>query len=755
MQVLSVRHRAFIPARLLYVAALLALGWLAGWPVFQGRTPASMGGLVHGRSLSSAPALSYSTYLGGARLDEAEAVTTDRDGNVYVVGLTSSSNFPVKNAVQPTRGGEDDAYVVKLSPTGEIIYSTYLGGDDDDEAVGIAVDSAGAAYIVGTTLSADFPTKNAAQSQCSGAFGVFGVCVGDAFVTKLSADGGAILYSTYLGGSLPDDGSAIAVDDTGAAYVLGETFSSNFPIKGALQTSRRGEADLFIAKLDTTRSGADSYVFGTYFGGGALENAEHIVVNGAGDIYIVGDTLSSDFPTEKAAQSSHKGFGDAFVTRLSANGASLVYSTYLGGGNKDYGYGIAVDSSGAAYVTGDTQSSDFTTKNALIGAFGGGVSDAFAAKFGPDGTLVYSTYLGSGGTDYGRSVAVDGEGQAYLAGNTNSGGFMTKNPIQPYRGEEDLYLIKLSAAGDAVLFGTFFGGSKADLNSDLAMDRAGNLAITGLTTSTDFPTLKAAQASFGGGFFDAFVTKLAMGGASPERVTNVHAASYDGSTLAADAIVSAFGSNLATATLAASSLPLPTTLGGTQVSVRDSGGVTRLAPLFFVSPTQVNYLMPQGLALGPATVTIQSGDGATSAGAVRLEQTAPGLFSADASGKGAAAAIALRIKADGTQQYEAVAAFDAAQNKYVLIPIDLGAETDQVFLLLFGGGIRHRASLSAVRFKIGGLDTEAVYAGEQSGFAGLDQVNARLSRSLIGRGEVDVTVTVDGKTSNIVRVSIR
>jgi uncharacterized protein (TIGR03437 family) len=352
-------------------------------------------------------------------------------------------------------------------------------------------------------------------------------------------------------------------------------------------------------------------------------------------------------------------------------------------------------------------------------------------------------------------VAVDGEGQAYLAGNTNSGGFMTKNPIQPYRGEEDLYLIKLSAAGDAVLFGTFFGGSKADLNSDLAMDRAGNLAITGLTTSTDFPTLKAAQASFGGGFFDAFVTKLAMGGASPERVTNVHAASYDGSTLAADAIVSAFGSNLATATLAASSLPLPTTLGGTQVSVRDSGGVTRLAPLFFVSPTQVNYLMPQGLALGPATVTIQSGDGATSAGAVRLEQTAPGLFSADASGKGAAAAIALRIKADGTQQYEAVAAFDAAQNKYVLIPIDLGAETDQVFLLLFGGGIRHRASLSAVRFKIGGLDTEAVYAGEQSGFAGLDQVNARLSRSLIGRGEVDVTVTVDGKTSNIVRVSIR
>jgi len=237
--------------------------------------------------------------------------------------------------------------------------------------------------------------------------------------------------------------------------------------------------------------------------------------------------------------------------------------------------------------------------------------------------------------------------------------------------------------------------------------------------------------------------------------TNVSAASYVSTSLAPESIVSAFGSGLATATLAAASTPLPTTLAGSTVKVRDSAGVERFAPLFFVSPAQVNYQMPPGTANGAATITVTSGDGSVSTGVSQITSVAPGVFAANASGQGVAAAIALRIKADGSQSYEPVAQFDPAQNKFVAVPIDLGPETDQVFLLLFGTGIRSRSSLSAVIARIGGADAQVTFAGAQEGFVGLDQVNARLSRSLIGRGEVDVVLAVDGQAANTARVSIR
>ena len=230
---------------------------------------------------------------------------------------------------------------------------------------------------------------------------------------------------------------------------------------------------------------------------------------------------------------------------------------------------------------------------------------------------------------------------------------------------------------------------------------------------------------------------------------------YLSTSLAPESIVSAFGSGLATATLAAASTPLPTTLAGTTVKVRDSAGTERLAPLFFVSPAQINYLIPAGTASGGATITITSGDGSVSTGVSQITSVAPGLFTASASGQGVAAAIALRIKADGTQSFEPIAQFDPAQSKFVAVPLDLGPETDQVFLLLFGTGIRYRTSLSAVNAQVGGTNAQVNFAGAQGAFAGLDQVNARLSRSLIGRGEVDVALTVDGKPANTIKASIK
>jgi uncharacterized protein (TIGR03437 family) len=243
-------------------------------------------------------------------------------------------------------------------------------------------------------------------------------------------------------------------------------------------------------------------------------------------------------------------------------------------------------------------------------------------------------------------------------------------------------------------------------------------------------------------------------------IASVSAASFAaGGQLAPESITAGFGSTLGDDTLAASSLPLPTTLGGLSLKVTDSAGDERLAPLFFVSPGQINYQIPPGTVNGPVTVMVTNGAGPVASGTAIVANVAPGLFSANSSGQGVAAAVALRVKADGSQSFEPVAQFDSAQNRYVPVPIDLGPDlgnaSDQVFLVLYGTGLKFRSSLSAVSCTIGGIDNAALYAGAAPGFAGLDQVNVPLQRALAGRGEVDVVLLVDGKAANTVRVSIR
>jgi uncharacterized protein (TIGR03437 family) len=242
---------------------------------------------------------------------------------------------------------------------------------------------------------------------------------------------------------------------------------------------------------------------------------------------------------------------------------------------------------------------------------------------------------------------------------------------------------------------------------------------------------------------------------SPTPVTNVSAASYRGTDLAAESIVSAFGNSLAAITQAALSTPLPTEIAGARVIVKDNSGVERPAPLFFISPTQINYQVPPGTSPGAATITVFNGSGSSSTGSVQIVNVAPGLFSANATGKGVAAAVVLRIKADGTQVYEPVAAFNQAQNQFVPVPIDLGEADDQVFLVLFGTGLRARSALSAVTASVGGTNAEVKFAGPQGTLVGLDQINLLPPRSLAGRGEVDIAVSVDGVSANVVRVSFK
>lgn len=244
-------------------------------------------------------------------------------------------------------------------------------------------------------------------------------------------------------------------------------------------------------------------------------------------------------------------------------------------------------------------------------------------------------------------------------------------------------------------------------------------------------------------------------GPSAKDVACASAASYGNGRFASEQIVSAFGTGLATGTQVATSVPLPTTLAGTTVSVRDSAGTQRLAPLFFVSGGQINYQLPEGTANGTATILITAGDGSVSIGSLPVQTVAPGLFSANANGAGVAAAVLLRVKANGAQSYEQVAQLNASTGKFIAVPIDLGPEGEQVFLILYGTGLRKRSAQANVMATIGGTGAETLFAGKQGGLAGVDQVNLRIPRSLIGRGDVDVVLTVDGVVANTVRINLK
>jgi hypothetical protein len=457
------------------------------------------------------PVLSYSTYLGGSNgSDLGKAIAVDSSGNAYITGYTSSTNFPLRNQVQTYQGGYD-AFVTKLSSAGNALsYSTYLGGsDDDDYGTGIAVDATGNAYVTGYTYSTNFPVSSTPFQAASGGWS-------DAFVTKLSS-AGALSYSTYLGGTLSDFGYGIAVDATGNAYVTGNTASTNFPTENPFQgASGRGvdpyfgTGDAFVTKF---ASDGSSLVYSTYLGGDGVDFGYGIAVDTSGNAYVTGSTTSPaatiPFPTQTAYQSTLQGSTDAFVTKLVPAGNALSFSTYLGGTKSDTGYGIALNGSGSAYVTGNTLSNDFPTVSPYQATVGGNF-DAFVTKLVPAGNaLSFSTYLGGSESDVGYGIAVDMDGRVYVGGTTSSGNFPTKDPFQgslvgPW---PDAFITKLSVAGTALSYSSYLGGSGSENGNGIAVDPAfGYAYLTGYTDSTDFPTQTAYQSTLQGSTA-AFITK--------------------------------------------------------------------------------------------------------------------------------------------------------------------------------------------------------------------------------------------------------
>ncbi|MFO0793736.1 MAG: SBBP repeat-containing protein [Candidatus Brocadiaceae bacterium] len=394
-----------------------------------------------------------------------------------------------------------------------LAYSTYLHGSEVDVGHGIAVDKAGNAYITGYTSSADFPLKHPIQGTYGGGY--------DAFVTKINSSGSDIVYSTYLGGSLYDEGNGIAVDTGGNAYITGSTRSTDFPLKSPIQGAHGGSYDdAFVTKINADGS---SLVYSTYLGGSGGDLGHGIAVDTGGHAYITGQT-SGDFPLKNPIQAGpgSVGYWDAFVTKINARGSRLVYSTYLGGEKHDFGFAITVDTAGNAYITGSTESVGFPLRNPIQGNMGG-ISDAFVTKIDAAGSsLVYSTYLGGseGGPlqkpayDGGYGIAVDTAENAYITGHTVSTNFPLKNPVQGANaGVIDAFVTKINASGSTLVYSTYLGGSYNEYGEGIAADKRGNAYITGWTYSTDFPLRNPIQGAKAG-VFDAFVTKINAAGSS-------------------------------------------------------------------------------------------------------------------------------------------------------------------------------------------------------------------------------------------------
>jgi Beta-propeller repeat len=407
--------------------------------------------------------IEWSTQIGGVDMDLANAVTVDQAGNVYVVGRTGSPDFPTARGLQNRLKGRactgepcHDAFVVKLSRTGQIQWSTLFGGTLNEEAVSVAVDESSAVYVAGVTDSPDLPVRGAFQPRfqsppCEGDV----PCPSDAFVTKLAPTGDRVVYSTYLGGHAADLARGIDVDSDGNAYVAGSTGSTDFPKVRAFQNTMRGEAcgpppgepcrQAFLTKLRPSGATAE---YSTYLGGREHDDAFGVAVDRQNRAHVTGSTQSRDFPTQNAFQPTLNNRActseqpkdlcdDGFVTKFAATGQSLEYSTYLGGRAEDQGLAIDVTRKGRALVAGRTDSRDFfTTANAAQPHFGGYI-DGFALQLRPLGHPAWSSFLGGTDADRATGIAADRQGSAHLAGRTISTDFPTRRPFQPNIKDQD------------------------------------------------------------------------------------------------------------------------------------------------------------------------------------------------------------------------------------------------------------------------------------------------------------------------------
>lgn len=493
------------------------------------------------RPLVIDPVIDYSTYLGGTGADEGNDIAVDNQGNIYVTGVTSSVNFPPKNPIkpicQPCQSGAPEAFVTKIDPdeSGEasLVFSTFWGSNvhGSTEGRGIAVDADHNVYVVGTTHSVNFPTTpNALQPNYQP------FTMPNSFLTKFNSQGSSLHYSSYLMGNNVDEASDVAVDANNNIYVAGATGSTNFPLMNAYQPYNFGGWDGFLMKLNWTQPGPGmppnhglyTLAYSTYFGGYSSDQATNLALDGAGNAYITGTTQSRDlagtsywdgFPVRNGFQTNHGGGTDAFVMKFDptqTGDLSLLYSSYLGGTHQENAAnrlgGIAVDSEGKAYVTGTTNSALTFPLFAAYDSVLSGPYDTFVTKVDPDqvgsSSLIYSTFLGGNGNDWGHDIAVSLDGRAFVVGMTESNDFVPTECAFPKGPSVDGFIIVLNSAGSGLEFMTYLGGNAGDAINAIAVDASSIAHVTGNTNSTDFKVHQAYQSNLASYHKNAFVTKI-------------------------------------------------------------------------------------------------------------------------------------------------------------------------------------------------------------------------------------------------------
>jgi uncharacterized protein (TIGR03437 family) len=848
------------------------------------------------------PTISYSTYLGGTGSDGISSIKVDATGALYVAGFTNSASFQhTAGAVQGAYKGRGqageffsfgDAFVAKFSPSGALVYSTYLGGSSEDLATALAIDASGNAYIAGATRSFDFPvTPGAAQTRFGGVSPDDFFSKGDAFVVKLSPDGSKILYGTFIGGAMNDGAWAIAVDGAGNATVAGETLSTDFPttanaisktFNGSANTSLTPSGDAFVVQLNASGS---AFTYATYLGGRSHDLARGVALDPQGNIYVCGHTYSSNFPVSSGAlQTKFRGVetasydaaaNDGWVMKINTQGA-MVYSTYLGGSFRDDAFGIAVDAAGSAYVTGRTMSTDFpVTPGAIRATYGGSGAngqsadplqgDAFVAKLNPAGSaLVYSTYLGGSGDEAGLDITLDAAGNAYVAGFTLSTAFPVTSDAQqktfaglggqgfdtggpPPEGTlnfGDAFITKLSPTG-ALLYSSYFGGSQDDFAMAIAVDSAGNIYIGGNTVSSNLPTTAALQSTYGGGgstsLFpkgDAFVAKFDFGGrlvvtaakiafaagapttgltgatlAAPVtvNVTDAQGAALAGVTvtftatnatvnpatattgntgtasttitlgatagtasitasvtglapitttvavtaapagpvvtavvngasflpvLAPGSWITIAGTALTTARVDAGSVPLPTALGSLHVKVN---GVN--IPLLVGLSTQINAQLPYEIKPGNATLTVDVNGVTSPATPIIVQPTAPGVFVF-----GSNRAVAQNVSDDGSLTVNTSTNPIVPGKSMIVYLTGQGALNNPVTTGDIASGSPLSIPQAEYSITVGGKSAIIDFLGMTPGQISLVQANIRVPD--LNPGDYAVVVTIGGQKSN-------
>jgi hypothetical protein len=462
-------------------------------------------------SLIIDPELAFSTYLGSSQRDEGDSIAIDNAGNIYVTGYAGSSDFPTKQTLQDYQG-LTDAYITQIIKVGGVYtygFSTFLGGSNIEKGFKLVIDNQDNIYVTGDTDSNDFPTWKAIQADQPDR---------DIFITQLIRVAGVYTlgYSTYLGGSDLDMGVSLAVDDAGAAYITGQTSSTDFPTWKAIQDMYGGGShDGFVTKI-ISAGGVYTFGYSTYLGGNGSDTGYDLAVDEGGNAYVTGATHSSDFPMRNAILGNQPN-GDAFVTQIISTSGVYTYgfSTYLGGSELDFAWGIALDDNSNIYISGPTTSPNFPTWKAIQADQPS--SDAFVTQIINAGgvyTYGYSTYLGGSSAEDSYGLTVDGVGNAYVVGGTTSTDFPTQSAVQDDYGGgfEDGFVTQIISTSGVYTYGysTFLGGSDFDFIIDIAVDSIGTVYVVGNTISTDFPTQNASQGEHAGGSVDAFVAKISL-----------------------------------------------------------------------------------------------------------------------------------------------------------------------------------------------------------------------------------------------------